>query len=328
MSAPVFVFLFFIVFSWANEWRPRAKEIIYEGEKEDPLPDTITILSWNIGYAGLGADMDFFMDGGKQTRASREKYEENLDKIVRFLVESDADMILLQEVDRDSKRSYEVDQFALLQDVLTNYQGYFALNYRSPFVPVPIRAPLGKVTSGVALFSKIEPNQVVRYQYNSRFSFPVRLFNLKRCWLAAGFEEIHGNTVWISVTHNTAYDTGDMRKIEMDQLYNWLNYKPLTITGGDWNQNPPEYKPSVSEINNPYFSPRFIPEHADFQYVYDASIPSVRYLDKPLDAHTTKTLIDFFLLSKNVDVLEIKTIDLGFRHSDHNPVLLRARIGK
>lgn len=45
--------------------------------------DEVSILSWNIGYAGLGEESDFFMDGGKQTRApSKAIVEKNMDGIV------------------------------------------------------------------------------------------------------------------------------------------------------------------------------------------------------------------------------------------------------
>ena len=174
----VAILLLFIAVVWVAECRPAVREVVFEKDSEAAmLPDTLKILTWNTGYAGLGADMDFFMDGGKRTRTSREQTAENLDAIARFLAESGADIILLQEVDRDSRRSFHTDQFAAYQRALPGYHGYFALNYRSPFVPVPWRAPMGQVESGVALFSKVRPQEVVRYQYNSRFSFPVRLFN-------------------------------------------------------------------------------------------------------------------------------------------------------
>lgn len=45
--------------------------------------DEVSILSWNVGYAGLGEESDFFMDGGKQTRApSKAIVEKNMDGIV------------------------------------------------------------------------------------------------------------------------------------------------------------------------------------------------------------------------------------------------------
>ena len=43
--------------------------------------DEVSILSWNVGYAGLGEESDFFMDGGKQTRApSKAIVEKNMDR--------------------------------------------------------------------------------------------------------------------------------------------------------------------------------------------------------------------------------------------------------
>ena len=37
----------------------------------------------------------------------------------------------------------------------------------------------------------------------------------------------------------------------------------------------------------------------------------------------TTTLTDFFLLSGGIRVLSVETLPLGFRASDHDPVLLR-----
>ena len=42
--------------------------------------DSVSILTWNVGYAGLGEESDFFMDGGKQVRApSKAIVEKNMD---------------------------------------------------------------------------------------------------------------------------------------------------------------------------------------------------------------------------------------------------------
>jgi endonuclease/exonuclease/phosphatase family metal-dependent hydrolase len=309
-----------------TEWRPRPSEIVAAGDRAGRLADTIRILSWNTGYAGLGDDMDFFMDGGARTRTSPRRAAENLEAIAEFLAACDADILLLQEVDRDSRRSYHTDQFAEYQAVLPDYHGSFALNYSAPFVPVPLRAPLGRVESGVAVFSRIEPSQVIRYQYDSRFAFPVRLFNLKRCWLAAEFRTARGTPVWVSVTHNTAYDTGNMRTVEMEQLHRWLGERGPSITGGDWNQNPTGYTPSAAEVSDRHFSPLPIPEDPRFRAVFDASTPTVRYLYEPLTGATTRSVIDFFLISSRVECLGVETIDLNFKNSDHNPVVATLRV--
>ena len=82
--------------------------MIYDTAEPVFLPDTLTVLSWNIGYAGLGDDMDFFYDGGKRVRDSRRRTLENLRNIVAELRKADADIMLLQEVDCDSHRSYGI----------------------------------------------------------------------------------------------------------------------------------------------------------------------------------------------------------------------------
>ena len=306
---------------WVNEWRPADEEVVYSNPEEAfPLPDTLTVLTWNTGYAGLGDDMDFFMDGGKGVRTSRERTEENLHRITEFLASCDADVILLQEVDRHSRRTYRTDQFAAYQKALSGYHGYFALNYKSPFVPVPLRAPVGRVEAGIAIFSKIKPQQVKRHQYKSAFPFPVRLFNLKYGWLVAAYPS-GGAWVHIGVTHNTAYDAGGMRKIEQEQLYGWLaGTEGAALIGGDWNQTPPGYIPSVPEVENPYFSLPSIADDDRLSFAFDDSAPTVRYLYEPLTEKTTTSTIDFFI-TKGFVCEGVKVIDLGFKNSDHNPVV-------
>ena len=107
----------FIAVSWAVEYRPGERETTIccpEGEIV-PLPDTLTILSWNIGYAGLGDNMDFFYDGGRRVRDSRERTARNLKEIVETISRVNPDIALLQEVDLDSRRSYRIREVDTLR---------------------------------------------------------------------------------------------------------------------------------------------------------------------------------------------------------------------
>lgn len=74
--------------------------------------DSVSILTWNVGYAGLGEESDFFMDGGKQVRApSKAIVEKNMDGIVSTVKELDADFTFLQEIEADpSTRSYGIEE--------------------------------------------------------------------------------------------------------------------------------------------------------------------------------------------------------------------------
>ena len=67
------------------------------------VSDTLELLTWNIGYAGLGEEADFVADGGRHWRTgSRTTVERNLAAIVERLRAEEPDVLLLQELSRDS----------------------------------------------------------------------------------------------------------------------------------------------------------------------------------------------------------------------------------
>ena len=108
ITAVVFVFTGLLIFVTVMEYRPQKTESIKksEGTREISREDPFTVVSLNTGYAGLGKDEDFFMDGGTKVRPdSKIQVEENLAGIVGMLKEHKADAYFLQEVDLDSKRS-------------------------------------------------------------------------------------------------------------------------------------------------------------------------------------------------------------------------------
>src|ERR1700733_10513043 len=82
------------------------------GENPAVLNDsTFTFLIWNLGYGGLGKEVDFFYDGGKMVTSPKEHVEKNNRGMVELLKQNkDADFIMLQEADRNSKRSWRIDQ--------------------------------------------------------------------------------------------------------------------------------------------------------------------------------------------------------------------------
>jgi exonuclease III len=63
--------------------------------------------------------------------------------------------------------------------------------------------------------------------------------------------------------------------------------------------------------------------------VYQTKVPTNRNADKKWDRKTVPvTTIDFFLVSPNVEPLDIKGVDLDFENSDHNPVFAKFRLVK
>ena len=114
--------------------------------------------------------------------------------------------------------------------------------------------------------------------------------------------------------------------------YNSGNY---VIVGGDWNQYPPEFKPSftgnreftgqVGNFNLMGIEPGYMPE--DWKWVYDQTTPSFRTLITGYDPETTLTSVcDFFLISPNTESVSVKCHHLGFANSDHNPVIISVKL--
>ncbi|MDR1186926.1 MAG: hypothetical protein LBK95_05645 [Bifidobacteriaceae bacterium] len=98
------------------------------------------------------------------------------------------------------------------------------------------------------------------------------------------------------------------------------------IAGGAFNRSFPGADfPVVSTRPEPdALSPDLLP--AGWTYAHDPAVPTARLSDKPWDGAGQVFGIDGFVVSPNVEVVEVRTVDLGFEHSDHNPVRLVARL--
>ncbi len=317
-----------VLYLLVSEWHPAPVERVdYKCEAVE-LPDTLTLVSWNIGYAGLGDDMDFFYDGGARTRTTQQRAAFNLDSIVAQLKGfEDADFILLQEVDVHSKRSYYTNQVEYICDALDYPYSVFAPNYDSWFVPIPLGEPMGRVKSGLLVLSRYPICSQIRRQYPTIPSLPNRLFDLKRCMLSVGIKRECGDTLWINNTHNTAFDGGGMRLREVEFISRVIEEYPLSVTAGDWNSTPPGYTPSREAVENIYFSPYALAE-GDFpinsSVVADFSEPSVRYLDRPYEeSKSITTLVDFAVLGTKCRIINYKIFNFYFEFSDHNPFIIR-----
>jgi len=339
----VLSFIGLIVYAVATDYKPEDKELIAQVENPSVLKDSLSIslLTWNIGYAGLDKDMDFFKDGGTKVITPEDKCLDNISLIGDFLLKNDTvDYILLQEVDRNSKRSYRVDQYEKMAGILSGHHSFFAKNYDVFFVPVPPAKPMGKVLSGIAIFSKFAPESSTRYSLPGDFGFPTQLFYLNRCFMVNRYSIENGKELVLINTHNEAFDEGgNIRKAQMERLkefilneYNSGNY---VIVGGDWNQYPPDFKPDfagnkeftgqIGNFNLVGIEPDYMP--GEWKWIYDPSTPTFRTLVAAYDPATTPTSVcDIFLISPNIESVSVKCHHLGFTNSDHNPVITQVKL--
>lgn len=330
----VFAVSSFLFYIYIADYKPHKIEPLPISGKGITLSDTIThfsFLSWNIGYAGLDAQMDFFYDGGTRTRTTKEATERNLIEISKLLKEyASFDFVLLQEVDQRARRTYSIDEFKALSELYNAFDATFVKNYDVKYVPMPITNPMGRVIAGLATFSKYGAVESKRVSLPGAFSFPTSLFMLDRCFHLSRYTLAGQKQLVVINTHNTAFDDGSQRQEQIEELkqlaVNEFEKGNYVVIGGDFNTNPPSFNPK--SINNTYVGFAIEPEikwdfPQDWTFSFDGNIPSNRDLSTSYIPGMTKTtVIDFFILSPNIRVEEVKTIDLAFKHSDHQPVIL------
>jgi endonuclease/exonuclease/phosphatase family metal-dependent hydrolase len=194
---------------------------------------------------------------------------------------------------------------------------------------------MGKVESGIALFGKGKPATSQRIGFDGNYGWPTRLFMLDRCFILNSYEVKGERELVIINTHNSAFDDGDLRRDQLEALrsvmleeYGRGNY---VIAGGDWNMNPEGFLVYLCKTGDMHFEiepriePGYFPE--GWTWAFDQEVPTNRFLiESYLRGRTPTTTIDYFVLSPNIELLEITTEDLFFENSDHNPVSVKVRL--
>lgn len=326
-----------LIYITANEYRPADVEVLSKGQGTVAAQAgmTLRVATLNTGYAALSAEADFFMDGGSDVQAeSAERVVRNLNGMVEMMIDADADVYLLQEVDIDSDRSYNIDE-AEVYELEMDMPGVFAYNYNCAFVPYPVPM-IGHVEAGLLTMTDLKSTLAERVQLPGSFVWPVSTCNLKRCLLVERIPLEGSDRELVLVNlHLEAYDSGEgkiaqtkMLRELLEEEYNNGNY---VIAGGDFNQvfeGMRDYPAVDLESWIPgSVTAQDIPK--GFSVAADDSAPTTRTLSAPYTGSYSTTqvfVIDGFLVSDNVRVDEVKTLDYDFRYTDHQPVVLTATL--
>jgi endonuclease/exonuclease/phosphatase family metal-dependent hydrolase len=327
-----------IIYATLTDYKPPLKETIEVENVQSLLPadSVFSFLIWNIGYGGLGAKDDFFYDGGQTVVSPKANVNEYLEGIKGFIKQhDDKDFILLQEVDRDAKRSYGIDQLKLIATALPKYAYSYAPNYKVNFIPIPYISPLGRVNAGLGTYSKHALTEATRYQLPGSFPWPKSVYFLDRCILVNRVPLENGKDLVVVNIHNSAYDdTGEMKAAEMAFIKEYLQKEfsqgNYLVVGGDWNQSPPKWNKNTYTKSGDDYAPDNIDKELmppGWWWMFDPTSPTNRNLKTAYNPETTScTVIDFYLISPNIEVLEVKTHNLNFAYSDHQPVSIKIKL--
>lgn len=343
LLAAVLYVLGMILFGLITKFKPQPVEEVAvtnarnQGTNATALPDSsFSFLIWNVGYGGLGKEVDFFYDEGKMVTSPKDHVLKNNAGMVKFFEQNrDVDFIMLQEVDRDSKRSWHIDQAEEFATALPAHQYAFTPNYVVRYLPFPFTDPIGKVYGGLQTLGKYAPVECKRIALPGISDFPRKVFYLERCLLQQRYKLNNGKDLVVINTHFEAYDDGSVKKEQMaltkkilEDEYAKGNY---VIIGGDWNIAPPSFnvhtwekEPEDDQLYLKNNDANYIP---GWQYVYDSTTATNRKNKFPFDpAKTFTTVIDYYFTSPNIAIEEVKGVDMGFDFSDHQPVKLKIKL--
>lgn len=335
--------LLILLLLYIIEYKPKNIEninVVKNQNKEINLNKTISLLTYNIGFASLDKNQDFFLDGGKGY-GNLDKTEQlsNLNGISSILKENPCDIYLLQEVDLNCTRTHNINQIDYIRNSLTNYSSSFALFHKVLWIPYPFKNMMGKVNSGITTLNSYK-SESSRIKLDSAYKFPVSGFMFKRPLLKTIIPIKNSvKSLVVFNLHLEAYDTNGTREKQLTTLLNNMQTEydkgNYVIAGGDFNQYFPNNDGTkYPVINKEYFVAGQIKKDffsENFTFENDNTYPTSRLLNISYDEKNKDNqfyVIDGFIVSDNIETIFTKVIDTKFEYSDHNPVTIEIKLKK
>ncbi|MEO1525729.1 MAG: endonuclease/exonuclease/phosphatase family protein [Planctomycetota bacterium] len=324
----------FLVTVWARSRfgePPNEVELVIgslAGHQATSNKNALKIVSWNIGYAGLGRDADFVMDGGKSVRpTSQSGVRHNIAAISSWLEQSQADILLLQETAGPCLATCNIDLRKRLEQTLGHYQSVHVELMRTRGLPRRLRLDVGS-----SLFSRIHIHAAQAKHLGSEFYLGGFLRRDSRLVISR-HKLRDGSQLVIAAVHLSAFQE-EARQSQLSALKEFMENEVArgnhVIAGGDFNQRLVDTDLSHST------DPQFLFWVSDFpskelgpslKTVADPTVPSVRTLHQPfVPGENYQCVVDGFIVSQSIEVVGIKNHDLQFEHTDHQPVEIDIRL--
>lgn len=281
--------------------------------------DELTIVSYNIGYlSGL--------TNNEAVRPEASLYEANLATAIAALQPLEPDILALQEIDLNSRRSYRTDQVAALGAALAYPQRAIAINWDKRYVPFPFWPPtvqFGPILSGQAILSRwpiVEHERLVLDKVAGNPFFYNALY-LDRLAQVAQIE-VNGQTVVVINLHLEAFDRPTRQtqtEFVLALAENYAEQYPVLLLG-DFNSalnRDAEGEPRSIQtvLDSAVFKP--VVSAAQFtapeQFTYPSGTPEFK--------------LDYiFYTPDRIELLDAQVLTSAGSASDHLPLLMRWRL--
>jgi len=217
--------------------------VSYEAKNivQPSTPDSLlNIVTWNIKFGGGRIDM-FFDCHGDRVIMTHSEVMENMKGVAANIKHMNPDIIFLQEVDIDSKRSVYVDQVQYILDNTDLNYAVYASQWKADYIPSD---GLGQMNSGNAILSKypLDNAERIALPLIGEQSGLVQYFYLRRNVLVADVT-IKDKKINLLGTHTSAYSTDGTKKIQLEKIKEKVaeidSKGERFILGGDFNNLPP-----------------------------------------------------------------------------------------
>ncbi len=334
-----------------------ALEIVGGREESVSRGESYSLMSYNLGFGAYSPEYSFFMDTGVMDDGSevvgkyakgmsKEDVQKNVDGQMTVAKEADADFYFFQEVDVKADRSYDIDMYARAVGEFEGYASVYAENFHTANLLYPFGDPIGKTNAGILTLSRFKTESSVRRSFPVTTSFIDKLFDLDRCF-AVNYLPVEGSDkklVLINL-HMSAYDEGGTIRAEQLNMLNEVlkserdkgNY---VIAGGDFNHCLIADKFENDEAALTYFeSKQLVPDWVKNSVLHESELAEGFCIAASINAATCRgadipyekginysTVVDGFIVSDNVTVLNESTSDTQYAYSDHNPVVIKFRL--
>lgn len=305
-----------------------------------PLPADrpIRVLSWNVQFCA-GRSRKFFYDGGDAVHVPDVDVIRTLDRIGAVLREVDADLVLLQEVDRGSDRTSRIDQHLGLLHRAPYPVHASTPYYRNPYVPYPPIRHLGRMDMHLSVLSRFGVAGAARWQLPMLHESWLRQqFNLRRAVLSVDVARPHGAPLRVMDVHLSAFSRGDgtlPRQVEaVEALLEATDALAMPwLLAGDFNALPPGDDPARLGPDAALYSDEGCPIATLFERTRSA-VPAEAHQREPARWRTwlphgervADRAIDHLFVADAVRVEEVRVLAEVDDVSDHLPLLVSVRI--
>jgi endonuclease/exonuclease/phosphatase family metal-dependent hydrolase len=257
----------------------------FEAAGDAPAPAQLRVVAWNIKYGA--ARIPFWFDcWGDNVAMDAADVRANLDAIAATIDEMNADIVMLEEIEVNSRRSAYLDMVQYLLDHTRLNEGAYFETWRAAYIP---SEGLGRMQLGNAILSRypITLAESIRQVDRTDQDPLTSALYIHRAVGRVVVRLAPSREVAALVVHTEAYDNDGTKQKQIEQIHELFGAETLpAVLGGDFNELPPnaarlEGFPDERETavcSADFAQPPYTPEV--MQPFYDdfaASIPLARY---------------------------------------------------